>query len=98
MSNPASATKDVQRARSERLEAQVSVDQKDLSVLAAELQGRTLTGIIIASVDEAAARTIKVPHRIVTQTAMASFRRPFSHISRENHWRALVDSNHRPTA
>jgi len=45
--------------RNERLEARVSADQKDLFLRAAELQGRTLTDFIIASVHEAAVRTIE---------------------------------------
>ncbi|WP_293867614.1 DUF1778 domain-containing protein [uncultured Alsobacter sp.] len=44
--------------RTERLEARVSSDQKDLFVRAAELQGRTLTDFVIASVHEAAVRTL----------------------------------------
>lgn len=44
--------------RSERLEARVSSDQKDLFIRAAELQGRTLTDFVIASVHEAAVRTL----------------------------------------
>lgn len=58
MAHRASATKESSRARSERLEARISSDQKDLFVRAAELQGRTLTDFVIASVHEAAVRTI----------------------------------------
>jgi uncharacterized protein (DUF1778 family) len=46
-------------ARNERLEARVSAEQKDLFQRAAELQGRTLTDFVIASVHEAAVRTIR---------------------------------------
>ncbi len=46
-------------ARNERLEARVSADQKDLFLRAAELQGRTLTDFVIASVHAAAVRTIE---------------------------------------
>jgi uncharacterized protein (DUF1778 family) len=46
-------------ARNERLEARVSADQKELFQRAAELQGRTLTDFVIASVHEAAVRTIE---------------------------------------
>ena len=46
-------------ARTERLEARVSADQKNLFQRAAELQGRTLTDFVIASVHEAAVRTIE---------------------------------------
>ena len=58
MARRASAAKEFSRARSERLEARISSDQKDLFVRAAELQGRTLTDFVIASVHEAAVRTI----------------------------------------
>ena len=46
-------------ARSERLEARVSSDQKELFLRAAELQGRTLTDFVISSVHEAAVRTLE---------------------------------------
>ncbi|TIO13039.1 MAG: DUF1778 domain-containing protein [Mesorhizobium sp.] len=46
-------------ARKERLEARISADQKDLFQRAAELQGRTLTDFVIASVHEAAVRTLE---------------------------------------
>ena len=58
MARRASATKDAPRMRNERLEARISADQKDLFQRAAELQGRTLTDFVIASVHEAAVRTI----------------------------------------
>jgi uncharacterized protein (DUF1778 family) len=58
MGRRASATRESSRARSERLEARISPDQKDLFLRAAELQGRTLTDFIIASVHEAAVRAI----------------------------------------
>src|SRR4051812_12972559 len=45
--------------RGERLEARVSQDQKALFQRAAELQGRTLTDFVVASVQEAAMRTIE---------------------------------------
>jgi uncharacterized protein (DUF1778 family) len=51
-------------ARNERLEARVSAEQKDLFLRAAELQGRTLTDFVIASVHEAAVRTIEDMHSI----------------------------------
>lgn len=44
--------------RSERLEARISAEQKALFQRAAELQGRTLTDFIVASVQDAAVRTI----------------------------------------
>ena len=47
------------RSRDERLKVRVSHEQKALFKQAAELQGRTLTDFIIASVHDAAARTIE---------------------------------------
>ena len=47
------------KMRDERLEARISRDQKALFQRAAELRGRTLTDIVIASVHEAAVRVIK---------------------------------------
>lgn len=44
--------------RNERLEARISSEQKRLIQEAAELQGRTLTDFVIASVHEAAVRAI----------------------------------------
>jgi uncharacterized protein (DUF1778 family) len=46
-------------ARTERLEARVSREQKEFFQKAAELQGRTLTDFIVASVQQAAVRTIE---------------------------------------
>lgn len=46
-------------ARDERLEARVSRDQKAMFQHAAELQGRTLTDFVIASVHDAAVRVIE---------------------------------------
>jgi uncharacterized protein (DUF1778 family) len=45
--------------RIERLEARVSHDQKALFQRAAELQGRTLTDFVVASVNDAAIRVIE---------------------------------------
>lgn len=47
------------RPRSERLEARVSRDQKDLFLRAAELQGRSLTDFVIASAQQAAIDTVR---------------------------------------
>jgi uncharacterized protein (DUF1778 family) len=47
------------KARDERLEARISRDQKALFQRAAALQGRTLTDFVVASVHEAAVRTIE---------------------------------------
>lgn len=46
-------------SRSERLEARVSKAQKKLFLQAAELQGRSLTDFLIASVQEAAEKTLR---------------------------------------
>jgi uncharacterized protein (DUF1778 family) len=46
------------RPRGERLEARISSEQKALFQRAAELQGRTLTDFVIASVHESAVKTI----------------------------------------
>lgn len=47
------------KTRDKRLEARISRDQKALFQRAAELQGRTLTDFVIASVHEAAVRVIE---------------------------------------
>lgn len=47
-----------ERTRSERLEARVSREQKELFQRAAEAQGRSLTDFVITSVHEAAVRAI----------------------------------------
>ena len=47
------------RPRSERLEARVSQEQKDLFVRAAELQGRSLTDFVIASAQDAAIEIVR---------------------------------------
>lgn len=52
------AAKAPPRARGERLEARISADQKNLFQRAARLQGRTLTGFVIASAQDAAVRAI----------------------------------------
>ena len=46
-------------ARAERLEARVSKAQKSLFLRAAELQGRSLTDFLIASVQDAAERILR---------------------------------------
>jgi uncharacterized protein (DUF1778 family) len=46
------------KVRDERLEARVSREQKAMFQRAAELQGRTLTDFVIASVHDAAVRAI----------------------------------------
>lgn len=52
------------RTRDERLEARISRDQKALFQRAAELQGRTLTDFVIASVHDTAVRVIAETHAI----------------------------------
>src|SRR5579871_1427764 len=47
------------KTRDGRLEARISRDQKALFQRAAELQGRTLTDFVIASVHDAAVRVIE---------------------------------------
>jgi len=47
------------RSRSQRLEARLSEEQKELFVRAAELQGRSLTDFVIASAQEAAIQTVR---------------------------------------
>ena len=47
------------RTRTERLEARVSKEQKDLFVRAAELQGRSLTDFVVTSAQEAAIETVR---------------------------------------
>ena len=59
MATQARVEKRFSPTRKERLEARISAEQKDLFVRAAELQGRTLTDFVIASVHEAAVRTIE---------------------------------------
>ena len=46
----------------ERLEARISPDQKDLFKRAASLRGVTLTDFVISSVHEAAVRTLEAMH------------------------------------
>ena len=46
-------------ARTERLEARISKQQKALFVRAAELQGRSLTDFLIASAQDAATETVR---------------------------------------
>lgn len=56
---PGMSGKTTTKARDERLEARVSRDQKELFQRAAELQGRTLTDFVIASVHDAAIRVVE---------------------------------------
>lgn len=59
MTKPAST-----RMRAERLEARISVAQKALIEHAAALQGRSVTDFVLASVQEAASRTIDEHQRM----------------------------------
>jgi uncharacterized protein (DUF1778 family) len=52
------------RSRSERLEARVSREQKELFLQAATLQGRSLTDFLVASVQEAAIETVRTHHAL----------------------------------
>src|SRR5437867_12565244 len=47
------------RSRSQRLEARLSEEQKQLFVRAAKLQGRSLTDFVIASAQQAAIDTVR---------------------------------------
>jgi uncharacterized protein (DUF1778 family) len=58
MASHASSKRVPASSRSERLEARISSEQKALFQRAAELQGRTLTDFVIASVQESAVKTI----------------------------------------
>ncbi|MFO1070088.1 MAG: DUF1778 domain-containing protein [Geminicoccaceae bacterium] len=51
-------------ARRQRLEARISVEQKDLLLRAAELQGRSLSDFVVSSAHEAAVRTIEATQAI----------------------------------
>lgn len=48
----------------ERLEARITADQKDLFKRAASLRGVTLTDFVVSSVHEAAVRTLEAMHVI----------------------------------
>lgn len=51
-------------AETERLEARITPDQKDLFKRAASLRGVTLTDFVVSSVHEAAVRTLEAMHVI----------------------------------
>jgi len=71
MARRTAGVKRLSLTRSERLEARISAEQKDLFLRAAELQGRTLTDFVIGSVHEAAVRTIE-DMRMIRLTAKES--------------------------
>ncbi|WP_044563248.1 DUF1778 domain-containing protein [Azospirillum sp. B4] len=52
------------RTRSERLEARITAEQKDLIERAAALQGRSVTDFVLASVQDAARRAIDEHQRL----------------------------------
>ncbi len=52
------------RARSERLEARISAEQKQLIEQAAALQGRSVTDFVLSSLQDAARQTIEAHHRL----------------------------------
>jgi uncharacterized protein (DUF1778 family) len=52
------------RARSERLEARITTEQKGLIEHAAALQGRTVTDFVLVSVQDAARRVIEDHQRL----------------------------------
>lgn len=57
------------RTRSERLEARVTSEQKALIQRAADLEGRSVTDYVLASVQDAAKRTIESHQTIVLGAA-----------------------------
>lgn len=68
-------------AASERLEARVTTEQKELFREAADLQGVTLTDFIVSSVHQAAIRTLEARHvlrvsRIDQQVFVQALLRP----------------------
>lgn len=65
MADRMTVRKRLPKARGERLEARISHDQKAMFQRAAELQGRTLTDFVIASVHEAATRAIEEHEMLV---------------------------------
>lgn len=60
----AAIKKPKERARSERLEARVTKDQKDLIERAAAIQGRSVTDFVLSSVQDAAQKAIEDHQRI----------------------------------
>jgi len=52
------------RIRAQRLEARITAEQKSLIERAAALQGRTVTDFVLASVQDAARRTIEEHHQL----------------------------------
>lgn len=67
MSNAVRKTTD--RTRSERLEARITAEQKALIQRAAEIEGRSVTDYVIASVQDAARRTLGARETIALSAA-----------------------------
>lgn len=67
MSVPANPSQKIktERSKTERLEARISKEQKELFQYAAEIQGQTLTDFIVSSLQEAAKQTIQ-QHEMMT--------------------------------
>ena len=65
------ATKPVDRARGERLEARITAAQKALIQRAAELEGRSVTDYVVSSVQDAAKRTVEAHDVIVLSAAQS---------------------------
>ena len=61
--------KPVERARGERLKTCITAERKTLVQRAAELEGRTVTDDVIASVQDAARRTVEAHGTIVLSAA-----------------------------
>lgn len=61
----AAVKKTKERTRSERLEARVTSEQKDLIERAAAIQGRSVTDFVVSTVQDAAQKAIEDHQRIV---------------------------------
>lgn len=66
---PNAVRKTTDRTRGERLEARITPEQKALIQRAAELEGRSVTDYVIASVQDAARRTLDTHETIVLSAA-----------------------------
>ncbi len=66
---PSAIRRTTDSTRGERLEARITAEQKALIQRAAELQGRSVTDYIIASVQESARRTLDSHETIVLSAA-----------------------------
>ena len=61
----------VDRARGERLEARITIEQKALIQRAADLEGRSLTDYVVSTVQDAARRTVEA-HDVMVLSAAQS--------------------------